>query len=146
MKRHSAEEAAVAAGSLVGSASLAMSRELLSEYGEAWNSHDPDLLMGYMAAECTYYASFGPELEGRAYVGREAVREGFARFFELYPDGRFVDSEVWVLDRERGAACWTFVAGRPDGSELRVRGCDLFEFEGEKVKSKNAFRKQDESP
>lgn len=119
-----------------------MTRELLAEYGEAWNRHDPDLLMGYMAEECSYHASFGPQLEGQSYVGQEAVREGFARFFELFPDGRFVDSQVWVLDSERGAAVWTFVAGRPDGGEVRVRGCDLFEFEGDKVKSKNAFRKQ----
>jgi ketosteroid isomerase-like protein len=121
-----------------------MSRELLAEFGEAWNRHDTDLLMQYMADQCSYHASFGPELEGRSYVGRESVREGFARFFELYPDGRFVDSEVWVLDGERGAAVWTFVASRPDGSELRVRGADLFEFDGDKVKSKNAFRKQDD--
>ena len=135
----------MAPGSSGGSTALTMTRELLSEYGEAWNSHDPDLLMEYMADECSYYASFGPELEGRSYVGREAVRDGFARFFGLFPDGRFVDSEVWVFDRERGAVRWTFVATRPDGSELRMRGCDLFEFEGQKIKSKNAFRKQEES-
>ena len=121
-----------------------MTRELLTEYGDAWNRHDPDLLMGYMAEDCSYHASFGPELEGRSYRGREAVRDGFARFFEVYPDGRFVDSQVWVIDSERGAAVWTFVAERPGGGELRVRGCDLFEFEGIKVKSKNAFRKQDD--
>jgi taurine dehydrogenase small subunit len=119
-----------------------MTRELLAEYGEAWNRHDPALLMRYMADDCSYHASFGPELEGRTYVGRESVREGFARFFDLYPDGQFVDSQVWVLDDDRGAALWTFVATLRDGSELRVRGADLFEFDGDKVKSKNAFRKQ----
>ena len=30
----------------------------------------------------------------------------------------------------------------PDGAELRVRGCDLFEFEGDLIRTKNAFRKQ----
>jgi ketosteroid isomerase-like protein len=119
-----------------------MTRELLSEFGEAWNRHDPDLLMEYMAEDCSYQASFGPELEGRDYTGREAVRDGFARFFEAYPDGRFVDGEVWVLDRERGAAVWTFVATGPDGRETRLRGCDLFEFDGVKIRRKNAFRKQ----
>ena len=123
-------------------ATIAMTTDLLAEFGEAWNRHDADLLMEYMADDCSYLASFGPEVEGRAYVGREAVREGFARFFETYPDGRFVDSEVWVIDEERGAACWTFVATKPDGGELRVRGCDLFEFDGPKIRSKNAFRKQ----
>jgi hypothetical protein len=55
------------------------------------------------------------------------------------PDGRFVDPEVWLFDDERRAACWTFVATQP---ELRVRGCDLLEFDGAKIWSKNAFRKQ----
>jgi uncharacterized protein (TIGR02246 family) len=123
-------------------ATTAMTTELLAEFGEAWNRHDADLLMEYMADDCSYLASFGPEVEGKAYVGREAVREGFAKFFETYPDGEFVDSQVWVIDDERGAAQWTFVATRPDGSELRVRGCDLFEFDGSKIRSKNAFRKQ----
>jgi ketosteroid isomerase-like protein len=118
-----------------------MTRELLEEFGEAWNRHDADLLMEYMADDCSYQASFGAELEGRSFVGREAVREGIQQFFDRYPDGRFVDSEVWVLSRERGASVWTFVA-TVDGDETRVRGCDLFEFDGDKIKRKNAFRKQ----
>lgn len=123
-------------------ASAQMTRELLAEFGEAWNHHDADLLMRYMAPECSYQASFGPELEGADYQGRDAVREGFAAFFARYPDGRFVDSEIWAFEAERAAAVWTFVATGPDGGELRVRGCDLFEFDGDKVARKNAFRKQ----
>ena len=119
-----------------------MTQELLAEFGEAWNRHDADLLMEYMSDECSYHASFGPELHGKSYVGRDEVRDGFARFFEVYPGGRFVDSEVWLIDEGRGAAQWTFVATQPDGGELRVRGCDLFEFDGAKIRSKNAFRKQ----
>lgn len=118
-----------------------MTRDLLAEFGEAWNRHDPDLLMEYMADDCSYQASFGPELEGKNYAGREAVREGFARFFERYPDGRFVDSEIWAFDEDRAACVWTFVAS-DEGRELRVRGCDLFEFDGPKIRRKNAFRKE----
>jgi ketosteroid isomerase-like protein len=119
-----------------------MTRELLAEFGEAWNRHDPDLLMEYMADDCSYQASFGPELAGKDYRGRDAVRDGFARFFELYPDGRFVDSEIWAFEDTRAACSWTFVATGADGAEQRVRGCDLFEFDGSKVKRKDAFRKQ----
>jgi ketosteroid isomerase-like protein len=126
---------------LAGIEQTEMTRELLEEFGEAWNRHDADLLMEYMADDCSYHASFGPELEGRSFVGREAVREGIQQFFDRYPDGRFVDSEVWVLSPERGASVWTFVA-TVDGVETRVRGCDLFEFDGAKVKRKDAFRKQ----
>ena len=36
---------------------------------------------------------------------------------------------------------WTFVVTTPDGQDVTTRGCDLFEFEGDKIRVKNAFRK-----
>ena len=75
-------------------------------------------------------------------MGREAVRDGIKQFFAVYPDGRFIDAEVWVLAGDRGASVWTFTWTDANGESSRVRGADIFEFEGSKVKSKNAFRKQ----
>jgi ketosteroid isomerase-like protein len=119
-----------------------MTPERLAEFGEAWNRHDPDLLLSYMTEDCSYQASFGPELLGRDFRGRAAVREGFAAFFAAYPDGRFEDSRVHVF-AEHGAACeWTFAWTAPDGSRDAGRGCDLYEFEGDRIRRKNAFRKQ----
>jgi hypothetical protein len=121
--------------------SAVMTPERLAEFGEAWNRHDPDLLMTYMHEECSYQASFGPDLDGRNYQGREAVREGYERFFESYPDGIFSDSRVFVAG-DRGASEWTFTSTGPDGTRASVRGCDLFEFVGDKISRKDAFRKQ----
>lgn len=113
-----------------------MTAERLAEALEAWNLGDADRVLAYFAECCSYHASFGPELLGRSYEGRVAVREGVRAFFERYPGGRFEDTTVFVAG-DRGAAEWTFVA---DG--VRVRGCDLFEFEGDLIRTKNAFRKQ----
>jgi taurine dehydrogenase small subunit len=113
----------------------------LAEALEAWNSGDPERVLRYFANDCAYHASFGPELLGRSYIGRDAVLDGVRRFFERYPDGRFEGTEVFVAG-DRGAAEWTFVATEADGSELRVRGADLFEFDGDLIRVKNAFRKQ----
>jgi uncharacterized protein (TIGR02246 family) len=110
--------------------------ERLAEALEAWNTRDPDRVVAYFADDCAYHASFGPELLGRSYENRDAVREGVRAFFERYPDGRFEDTEVFVAG-DRGAAEWTFVA-----EGVRVHGCDLFEFEGDLIRTKNAFRKQ----
>jgi taurine dehydrogenase small subunit len=115
--------------------------ERLAEALAAWNTRDADRVLAYFAADCAYHASFGPEPLGRSYVGRAEVLEGVRRFFESYPDGRFEDTEVFVAG-ERGAAEWTFVATESHGRMLRVRGCDLFEFEGDLIRTKNAFRKQ----
>jgi ketosteroid isomerase-like protein len=119
----------------------AMTAERLAEFGEAWNRHDPDLLMTYMADDCSYQASFGPDVDGRHYQGRQAVREGYARFFQQYPDGVFSDSGVFVAG-DRGASEWTFSATGADGKHFSVRGCDLFEFAGDRIRRKDAFRKQ----
>lgn len=118
-----------------------MTIERLAEFGDAWNEHDIALILSYFADACTYHASFGPDLFGMTFTGRAAIADGLKRFFDRYPDGRFVDSELFVAG-DRGTGEWTFVATEPDGSTLRVRGCDLYEFEGDLVKTKNSFRKQ----
>ncbi|HKP18008.1 MAG TPA: nuclear transport factor 2 family protein [Gaiellaceae bacterium] len=118
-----------------------MTPERLLEALAAWNTHDADRVVAYFADDGAYHASFGPELLGRSYVGRAQVLDGVRRFFGRYPDGRFEGTEVFVAG-DRGASEWTFVATEPDGSELRVRGADLFEFDGDLIRTKNAFRKQ----
>jgi taurine dehydrogenase small subunit len=115
--------------------------ERLAEALAAWNTHDAERVLAHFTDDCTYHASFGPDLLGRSYAGRSEVLEGVRNFFERFPDGRFEETEVFVAG-DRGAAEWTFVATEADGTELRVRGCDLFEFDGELIRIKNAFRKQ----
>jgi nuclear transport factor 2 (NTF2) superfamily protein len=118
-----------------------MTGERLMEFSEAWNQRDPDILMTYMADDCSYQMSYGPELLGRDFRGREAVRQGFREFFDRFPDGHFEDAELWVFDDDRAATSWTFTWTDEQGAKRAVRGCDLFEFEGDKIKQKNAFRK-----
>ena len=113
-----------------------MTADRLAEALEAWNTRDPVRVVAYVADDCAYHASFGPDLLGRSYAGRAAVLDGVRAFFERYPDGRFEDTTVFVAG-DHGAAEWTFVA---DG--VRIRGCDLFEFDGDLIRTKNAFRKQ----
>ena len=51
--------------------------QFLARFSDAWNRHDIDALMDFMADECEFHAVAGPDLMGRSFVGREAVREGF---------------------------------------------------------------------
>jgi taurine dehydrogenase small subunit len=118
----------------------AMTTARLDEFMDAWNAHDVDAIVGFFTEDCEFHASVGPELMGASYRGKEEVRRGIAAFFERYADGRFEDSSAFVAG-DRGASEWTFVSTGPEGSEVAVRGCDLFEFEGEKIRVKNAFRK-----
>jgi uncharacterized protein (TIGR02246 family) len=117
-----------------------MTEERLLEALAAWNTGDAEHVLEFWSEDCVYHASFGPELMGRTFAGRDAAREGIQQFFDRYPDGEFADTEVMVAG-DRGAAEWTFRATDDDGQEFEVRGCDLFEFDGDLIRVKNAFRK-----
>ena len=117
-----------------------MTEARLLEALAAWNTGDADRVLAYWSDDCTYHASFGPELLGRSFAGRGAAREGIQLFFDRYPDGEFIDTAV-IVAGNRGVAEWTFRATGSDGDEFEVRGCDVFEFAGDLVRTKNAFRK-----
>jgi uncharacterized protein (TIGR02246 family) len=117
-----------------------MTEERLHAALTAWNTGDADRVLEFWSDDCVYHASFGPELMGRTFAGRDAVREGIRQFFDRYPEGEFADTEVMVAGA-RGAAEWTFRATGEDGEPFEVRGCDLFEFDGDLIRVKNAFRK-----
>jgi ketosteroid isomerase-like protein len=118
----------------------AMTSERLDEFMEAWNAHDVERIVSYFADDCVFHASVGPELMGATYAGPDEVRRGVAAFFERYPDGRFEDATAFVAG-DRGASEWTFAVTGPGGEVIATRGCDLFEFDGDLIRVKNAFRK-----
>jgi ketosteroid isomerase-like protein len=118
-----------------------MTVEILEAFGRALNRRDLDEAMSYFAADGSYQASAGPELDGRSFVGTDAVRAGLEAFLARVPDGRYEDVSFFVAG-DRGFGEWTFVGTTVEGAHLRIRGCDLYEFSGDKIKRKNAFRKE----
>jgi ketosteroid isomerase-like protein len=118
-----------------------MTEALLRAYAQAWNDHDVDAVMARMTDDCVFHASIGPDLLGQTHVGQSRVREAVAAFFLALPDARWVDTDVFVCGT-RGYSEWTLRATRADGALIATRGCDLFEFADDKIRVKNAFRKQ----
>ena len=118
----------------------AITTDRLSEFLEAWNAHDANLIVSLMTEDCSFHASAGPEFLGRSAVGHEAVRDVAEEFFRRFPDVRFVDVDSFIAG-DRGAAEWTMVWTDADETERRLRGCDLFEFRDGLILTKNAFRK-----
>jgi steroid delta-isomerase-like uncharacterized protein len=114
--------------------------EVLQGFADAWNRHDIDALMGYMTDDCVFEASGGPDVCGTRYVGREAVRAGFAEVWTTFPDAHWGDARHFVQG-ERGVSEWTFTGTRRDGTRVEVRGCDLFTFRDGRIAVKNSYRK-----
>ena len=114
--------------------------EALQAFADAWNRHDIDALMAFMAEDCVFEASAGGEVCGTRCVGRDAVRAGYADVFATFPDAHWAGARHFVHG-DRGVWEWTFMGTRADGSRLEVNGCDLFTFRDGKIALKNSYRK-----
>jgi ketosteroid isomerase-like protein len=96
--------------------------------------------MSFMSADCVFEASAGPDVCGTRYVGRDAVRAGFAEVWATFPDAHWGDARHFVSG-DRGVSEWTFTGTRADGTRVEVRGCDVFTFRDGKIAVKNSYRK-----
>jgi steroid delta-isomerase-like uncharacterized protein len=118
----------------------AVTTDVLQAFADAWNLHDVEALMSFMTEDCVFEASAGPDVCGSRYVGREAVRAGFAEVFMAFPDAHWGGARHFVFD-DRGVSEWTFTGTRLDGARVQVNGCDLFTFRDGKIAVKNSYRK-----
>jgi len=116
-----------------------MTLHRLQRFSVAWTVGDLDALMSFMTEDCVYYASVGPE-PGSTYRGRDEVRRGFAAIL-AYDRGRERHDGTAFIVGDVGVAEWSFYDAGPDGSGRLIRGCDIFEFAGDKIRKKDAFRK-----
>ena len=112
----------------------------LQAFAEAWNRHDIEALMSFMADDCVFEASSGQDAWGTRYVGRDAVRDGFASVWQAFPDARWENARH-IVHGDRGMSEWTFTGTRSDGVRVDVHGGDLFTFREGKIALKNSYRK-----
>ena len=112
----------------------------LKAFNKAWNDHDIEALMSFMADDCSFHAVGGPDLLGKSFMGRDAVREGFQLAWRTFPDAAWIDVDHFVVG-DRGVSESTFVGTKPDGTRIEARMVDVFTFKNGKILVKNAFRK-----
>ncbi len=118
----------------------AVSEQMLEDFGDAWNRHDIDALMSFMTDDCEFHAVAGPDVMGRSFIGKDAVREGFQLAWQTFPDAAWVNGVHFVCD-DRGVSETTFKGTKADGSRIEARMVDVFTFRDGKIAVKNAFRK-----
>ncbi len=114
--------------------------ETLAAFADAWNRHDIDALMGFMTDDCVFHAVGGPELFGKSFEGRDAVRAGFQLAWQTFPDAAWLDGEHFVCG-DRGVSESTFCGTKADGTRIEARMVDVFTFRDGKIAVKNAYRK-----
>lgn len=115
-----------------------MTLERLEMFNAAWAQGDVATLMSFMTDDCIYQASVGPE-PGETFAGRAAVEAGFRRMLAFDGDSESHGGRCAVLG-DLGIAEWSYVSTE-GGRRIETRGCDIFEFEGARIRRKDAFRK-----
>lgn len=114
--------------------------QLLKDFGAAWNRHDIEALMGCMSDDPVFHAVAGPDVLGRTFSGREAVREGFKLAWQTMPDAAWLDADHFVVGNRGFSEC-TFSGTKADGTRVVARMVDIFTLKDGKIAVKNAFRK-----
>jgi ketosteroid isomerase-like protein len=113
---------------------------MLEAFSSAWNRHDIDALMGFMADDCVFQTAGGPDACGARHVGKPAVRQAFASAWEAVKDAQWTKGQHFVHG-DFGVSQWTFTGTAADGSRIESDGVDLFTFRDGKIVLKNVFRK-----
>jgi ketosteroid isomerase-like protein len=114
--------------------------ETLKEIAAAFNAHDLDAIMDFFVEDCSLDMPRGPEPWGLRLTGKAAVREGLASRFSGLPDVHYGEDRHWVSG-DLGISEWLLTGTTPEGRPVRVRGCDHWEFRGDKIVRKDSYWK-----
>ena len=107
---------------------------------DAFNAHDLDAIMEFLADDCSLDMPRGPEPWGKRFTGKAAVREGLAMRFKGLPDVHYGDDRHWISGN-MGVCEWSLTGTTPDGVRIHVRRCDHWEFRDGRVISKHEHTK-----
>jgi ketosteroid isomerase-like protein len=72
--------------------------------------------------------------------GKAAVRQVLADRFKVIADMRWDHVDVFVAGT-RAVSVWMVTGEGSDGEQLNYRGCDIYEFRGDKILNKDTYWK-----
>jgi steroid delta-isomerase-like uncharacterized protein len=116
--------------------------ETLQKILEAFNRHDLDSIMEFFSDDCSFDFPRGQESWGQRFIGKAQVREALAGRFKGIPDVHYGEDRHWIsADGNMGISEWTLTGTTTSGLNLKVRGCDHWEFRNGKVTRKDSYWK-----
>jgi ketosteroid isomerase-like protein len=113
---------------------------LMKDINAAFNSRDVDRIVAFFADDCTFLMARGPEAVGRRVRGKDAVRRVLTDRFKVIADMRWDHVDVFVAG-PRAVSVWMVTGKGSDGEQLNYRGCDIYEFRGDKILNKDTYWK-----
>lgn len=111
----------------------------IDRFNEAFGRRDVDGVMRAMTDDCVFENTCPPP-DGERYVGQEAVRGFWERFFRSSPNAVFETEEIFASG-DRCAVRWLYRWVGKDGTPGHIRGVDLFRVRDGKVAEKLSYVK-----
>ncbi len=112
-----------------------MKEKRLIEFATAWKNGNIESVMSFFSDDCMYVASVGSE-SGTTFVGNKEVKKGIK---EMMKYDNAVSSTIKNIHIHKNFDFWEWEYTYAEGKT--VVGCDVFDFVGNLIKTKNAFRK-----
>jgi len=119
---------------------MANQTDTLNHFVQAFNQHDLNKLMACFSDDAVFVSAYGPP-NGQVFSGPDEIRSYFSRFFHSTHNAHF-GQESHYVSGDKGVSEWTLTGTMEAGAPVRVRGCDLFTFRGDKIVRKDTFLKQ----
>jgi ketosteroid isomerase-like protein len=114
--------------------------ELLAAINQAFNSRDADRIVEFFHDDAVFHMASGPDPDGRAVKGKDAIRKVLSDRFEVIPDMRWEHIDEYVLG-DLGVTVWRVKGNATDGTVLDYQGCDLFLFRDGLIQDKDTYWK-----
>ena len=113
----------------------------MQKYFQAFRSKDLPALETMLTDDVVLESAFGPDLNGKRFVGKAGFIEATLRYFDTLPGVRSFD-RTYTLLGDKGFTEFTVSYEEADGKTVTVRVCDLFDFRDGKIASKRAYSKR----
>ena len=110
----------------------------VEKFNAAINKHDLNAVMNAMTDDCVF-DNTNPPPDGTRFVGAEAVRAFWEKFFASNPDAVFETEEMFATGN-RCVVRWIYRKTR-DGKPWHLRGVDIFKIRDGKLAEKLAYVK-----
>jgi ketosteroid isomerase-like protein len=117
-----------------------VTESLMRDISAAFNSRDVDRIVSFFNDDAVFCLARGPEPVGRTLRGKEMIRKTLADRFKVIPDMRW-DHKQYILAGNRAISVWTVRGKGADGEDLNYQGCDIYEFRGGKIQTKDTYWK-----
>jgi ketosteroid isomerase-like protein len=114
--------------------------QLMRDISAAFNSRDVERIVSFFAEDGTFFMARGPEPSGRRVHGKAAIRQVLADRFQVIPDMRWDHLDHFIAGN-RAVSVWMVRGRGKDGEALDYKGCDIYEFRGDKILNKDTYWK-----